>query len=143
MWRRGFNELTQLAPLRRRRAARAAICIVLLQISPAGAISGTLSGATAAAALKQNWNCQRIEKAIANLAAEMLSAKERAEKEQEQMAPTLERLLARLSGPSGAGNAALAESQEARRDADQLNDLLGEKGCATSDIGVDAPAFLK
>lgn len=73
----------------------------------------------------------------------MQSAKERAEKEQQQMAPTLERLLARLSGPPGAGNAALAEFQEARRDADQLNDLMGEKGCAKYDIGVDAPALLK
>ena len=38
--------------------------------------------------------------------------KERAEKEQEQLAKTLERMFARLSGPPGAGNAALAEFQQ-------------------------------
>ena len=69
--------------------------------------------------------------------------KERAEKEEEQLAQTLKRMFARLSGPPGAGNAALAEFQETHRDADQLNDLLREKGCTTYAIGVDDPAFLK
>lgn len=59
------------------------------------------------------------------------------------MPQTLARMAARLSGPPGAGNAALTEFQEARSDADQLNDLLREKGCATYPISVDAPAFLK
>jgi hypothetical protein len=82
------------------------------------------------------------EQAIANLIIAMEATKVRAEKEEEQMAQTLERMFARLSGPPGAGNAALAEFQETRRDADQLNDLLKEKGCATYSIGVDDPAFL-
>jgi hypothetical protein len=101
------------------------------------------SGATATAARKQNWNCQRIEPAIAKLLTGMRATKERAEKEQEQTAQTLERMFARLSGPPGAGNAALAEFQEARDDVDQLNNLLREKGCATYPIGVDAPSFLR
>jgi hypothetical protein len=73
----------------------------------------------------------------------MQAAKKQAEAEEEQMAPTLARLFARLSGPPGAGNAALAKFEEARRDADQLNDLLGEKGCARSTIDIEAPAFLQ
>ena len=73
----------------------------------------------------------------------MQSAKARAEAEQEQMPQTLARMVARLSGPSGAGNAALAEFQELRSEADQLNNLLREKGCAAQHISVDAPAFLK
>jgi hypothetical protein len=107
------------------------------------ASSATLSGRTATAARKQNWNCRRIERAIANLAEAMLAAKARAELEEEQLAPTLARTLARVSGPPGAGNAALVEFQELRSDADQLNDLLSEKGCATFSISVDPPAFLK
>ena len=73
----------------------------------------------------------------------MRATKERAEKEQDQPARTLEQMLARASGPRGTGNAALDEFQEARSDIDQLNDLLREKGCAIYPIGVDAPAFLK
>jgi hypothetical protein len=102
-----------------------------------------LSGATATAARKQNWGCQRIEPAIAKLLTGMRATKERAEKEQEQPANTIERMFARASGPPGTGNAALDEFQEARSDIDQLNDLLREKGCATYPIGVDVPAFLK
>ena len=147
----------QHGQLRRRRAARAPMCIILSlsclpscaepQIRPAGATSTTspssgLSGATVRAARKQAWGCQQIEQAIANLIIAMEATKVRAEKEEEQMAQTLERMFARLSGPPGAGNAALAEFQETRRDADQLNDLLREKGCATYSIGVDDPAFL-
>jgi hypothetical protein len=100
-------------------------------------------GATATAARTQKWDCLRIERAIAKLLTGMQATKERAEKEQEQPAQTLERMFARLSGPPGAGNAALAEFQKARSDVDQLNDLLREKGCATYPVGVDAPAFLK
>jgi hypothetical protein len=147
----------QHGPLRRRRAARAPMCIILSlsclpscaepQIRPAGATSTTspssgLAGATARVARKQDWGCQQIDQAIANLIIAMEATKVRAEKEEEQMAQTLERMFARLSGPPGAGNAALAEFQETRRDADQLNDLLREKGCATYSIGVDDPAFL-
>ena len=95
------------------------------------------------AARKQNWDCERIERAIAKLLTGMRATKERAEKEQEQPAQTLERMFARNSGPPGAGNAALAEFEEARSDIDKLNVLLREKGCATYPIGVDAPAFLK
>jgi hypothetical protein len=102
-----------------------------------------LAGPTATLARKQNWYCRRIERAIASLAEAMLSVKARAELEEEQLAPTLARMFARVSGPPGAGNAALAEFQELRSDADQLNDLLREKGCATYPIWVDAPAFLK
>ena len=139
--------------------ALAAICVILSlsclvsctgpQIPPASALSATLPSsaglaeATATVARKQNWDCQRIKRAIANLVAAMQAAKARAEAEQEQMAQTLALLFERLSGPPGAGNAALAEFQDARRDADQLNDLLGEKGCATYHIGVDAPTFLR
>ena len=107
------------------------------------ASSGPGLSATATAARAQKWNCPRIERTIANLLPQMQATKERAEKEQEQTAQTLERMFARFSGPLGAGNAALAEFQKARGDVDQLNDLLGEKGCATYPIGVDAPAFLK
>jgi hypothetical protein len=73
----------------------------------------------------------------------MQATKKRAEEEEEQMAQTLDRMFARLSGPPGAGNAALADLRETRRDADELNDLLREKGCATYVIDVDDPAFLK
>jgi hypothetical protein len=100
-------------------------------------------GPTATAARKQNWDCKRIEPAIAKLLTGMRATKERAEKEQEQPANTIERMFARASGPPGTGNAALDEFQEARSDIDQLNDLLREKGCATYPIGVDVPAFLK
>lgn len=146
-------------PVRRRRTARAPICIILslsclpscaeTQTGPAGAISATspsgagLAGATAREARKQNWGCDKIKGAIAALIPTLAAAKERAEKEEEKMAPTLERLFARLSGPPGDGNAALVEFRETRRDTDQLNDLLREKGCATYVIGVDDPAFLK
>ena len=98
-------------------------------------------GPTATLARKQNWYCRRIERAIACLAEAMLSAKARAELEEEQLAPTLARMFARVSGPPGAGNAALTEFLELRSDADQLNDLLREKGCATYPVSVDAPAF--
>lgn len=107
------------------------------------ASSGARLGATAKAARAQKWNCPRIEKTIENLIPTMQTTKQRAEKEQEQAAPTLERMFARVSGPLGAGNTALAEFQKARDDVDQLNDLLGEKGCKTYPVGVDAPAFLK
>jgi hypothetical protein len=72
----------------------------------------------------------------------MRSAKARAETEQEQVPPTLARMIARLTGPPGAGNAALPEFQTIRSDASQLNDLLKEKGCAEYRIDVKAPAFL-
>ncbi len=116
---------------------------------PTGAISATspsgagLAGPTTRVAREQNWGCQRIERAIANLIAAMTVTKERAEKEEEQMAQTLERMFARFSGPSGAGNAALAELRELRRDADELNGLLRGKGCASYVIDVDDPAFLE
>src|SRR5688572_4758654 len=129
----------QHAPLRpRRAAARAPVCFILSlsclpscaepQIRPAGAMSATpsgagLAGATVSVARQQNWGCQQIERAIANLITAMEATKERAEKEEGQMAQTLERMFARLSGPPGAGNAALAELRETRRDAEQLNDL--------------------
>jgi hypothetical protein len=101
------------------------------------------AGHTAAAARKQNWSCQRIERAIGDLMEQMRLAKARAEEEEEQLAPTLARMLARLSGPPGAGNAALAEFKELRSDADQLNDLLREKGCPSVTIDVEPPAFLQ
>jgi hypothetical protein len=104
---------------------------------------GRSAGATATLARKQNWYCRRIERAIASLTEAMLSAKARAELEEDHLAPTLARMFARASGPPGAGNAALAEFRELRSDADQLNDLLREKGCATYPIWVEAPAFLK
>ena len=115
----------------------------------AAAVSATLApgarlaGPTATLARKQNWYCGRVERAISSLAEAMLSVKARADLEVEKLAPTLARMFARVSGPPGAGNAALAELQELRSDADQLNDLLREKGCATYPIWVDAPAFLK
>jgi hypothetical protein len=108
----------------------------------AGALSGAdVAGANATAARKQSWNCGRIQQAIKNLIAAMQEAKARAEKHEEQAAPTLLQMLARMSGPPGAGNPVLAEFQSARRDADQLNDLLREKGCATHPIGVAPPDF--
>lgn len=111
---------------------------------PATPLGGTgVAGATATQARRQNWNCQWIEQAIASLVAEMQAAKTLAEKEEEQLATTLARLLARISGPPGAGNGALVKFEEARREADQLNDLLGEKGCARYVIGVEAPAFMR
>jgi hypothetical protein len=113
------------------------------EVSVTSATGGRLAGPTATAARKQNWYCRRIERAIAGLAEAMRAAKARAEMEEEQLSPTLARMFARVSGPPGAGNAALVEFQELRSDADQLNELLGEKGCAKYDIGVDAPAFLK
>jgi hypothetical protein len=115
----------------------------------AAAVSSTLApgarlaGPTVTLARKQNWYCGRIERAIASLAEAMLAAKTRAELEEQKLAPTLARTFARVSGPPGAGNAALAEFQDLRSDADQLNDLLREKGCATFPIWVDAPEFLK
>jgi hypothetical protein len=141
------------------RRTRARLCIVIClscltscagqQFPPAGTISSrALSGAdvagtTVTAARKQNWNCQRIEQAIKNLIAAMHEAKARAEKHQEQAAPTLLQMLARMSGPPGAGNPALGDFQKARRDADQLNDLLRERGCATRSIVVAPPRFSK
>lgn len=101
------------------------------------------AAATATAARKQNWDCQRIKRGIESLITAMQSAKERAEKEQELMAPTLARVFARVSGSPGAGNAALGEFRKLHGDADQLNGLLREKGCAQHTIGVDAPAFSK
>lgn len=141
------------------RGTRACLCVVIClscltnctgqQLPPAGTVSsGALSGAdvagaTVTAARKQSWNCQRIEQTIKNLIAAMQEAKARAEKHQEQVAPTLLQMLARISGPPGAGNPALVEFQRARRDADQLNDLLREKGCATHPIGITPPQFSK
>lgn len=112
-------------------------------VSATLALGARVAGPTATLARKQNWYCGRIERAIASLAEAMLAAKARAELEEEQLAPTLARTFARVSGPPGSGNSALAELQELRSDADQLNDLLREKGCATFPIWVDAPEFLK
>lgn len=118
-------------------------------IAPLSAVSATLpsdagvSGPTAREARKQNWDCRRIQGAISNLVEPLQSAKARAQKEEEQMPKTFARLVARLSGPPGAGNAALAEFQQARSDADQLNEMLRKKECPTFPIGVEAPAFLK
>lgn len=141
------------------RRTRARLCIAIclscltncsgLQLQPADMISPEASsdtdvaGATVTAARKQNWNCQRIEQAIKNLIAAMHEAKVRAEKHQEQVAPTLVQMLARMSGPPGAGNPALGDFQRARRDSDQLNDLLRERGCATHSIAVAPPRFSK
>jgi hypothetical protein len=91
----------------------------------------------------QDCKCPRIRQTIVNLIPAMQATKARAEAEQAQTAPTLTRMVARFSGPPGAGNTALAAFQKAYRDAEQLNDLLREKGCATVPVGVDAPAFLK
>lgn len=137
----------------------APICIVLFALCPLGcteaeiragnALPGALpdgpglSGPTATAARKQNWDCRRIESAISNLVESMRSAKTRAEKDEEQTPQTLAHLVARLSGPPGAGNAALAEFTELRSDADQLNDLLKERRCAKHKIDVEAPTFLQ
>lgn len=156
---RGMSAAGPYRPLAAAQWACTPLCIILTasclpscteaQVWTADATSATLrsgaalSGPTATAARKQNWDCRRIERAIANLIEPLESAKARAEKEEEQMAQTLARMLARLSGPPGAGNAALTEFQELRGDADQLNDLLREMGCATHPISVDAPAFLK
>lgn len=138
---------------------RASICIVPFALCPLGcteaeiragnALPGALpdapalSGPTAAAARKQNWDCRRIESAISNLVESMRSAKARAEKDEEQAPQTLAHLVARLTGPPGAGNAAVAEFTELRSDADQLNDLLKEKRCARYKIDVEAPTFLQ
>ena len=142
----------------RGRTAMAPLCVILAllclarcagpQTQPAVANSATVSrGAGSSAAVdlarKQDWNCPRIRQTIANLIPEIQAAKARAEHEQAQTAQTLARMAARFASPPGAGNAALAAFQKAHRDADQLNDLLREKVCATVPIGVDAPAFLK
>jgi hypothetical protein len=110
-----------------------------------GASPSTVSAPsqTAAAARKQNWNCRRIERAVANLFDASQSAKARAEREEEQLPQTMARMIARLSGPPGAGNAALADFEETRRQADELNHLLREKGCATYEIDAGEPAFLQ
>lgn len=99
--------------------------------------------ATAAVARRQNWNCKRIEREIADLVGPMRAAMLRAEKEEEQLPQTLARTAARFSGPPGAGNAAFAEFTELRNDADQLNDLLREKRCAGYTIDIGLPAFLR
>jgi hypothetical protein len=112
------------------------------EVSVTSATSGRLPGPTATVARKQNWYCRRIERAIAELTEAMRSAKARAEREEEQMSPTLARMFARVSGPPGAGNAAVAEFQELRSDADQLNELLTDKGCTRYTIDVEPPAFL-
>lgn len=164
MRRRGFSAVaaphvgTKAMREQGRAGLACAVCAVLsvlcvpncteAQLRGAAASATPASGArpagpTATLARKQNWYCRRIERAIASLAEAMLLAKARAELEEEQLASTLARMFARVSGPPGAGNAALVEFQELRSDADQLNDLLREKGCATTPIWVDAPAFLK
>ena len=138
----------------RRRSVCASVCCLALCLTSGtqshalaaevtAATGGRLPGPTATAARKQDWYCRRIERAIAELTEAMRSAKARAEMEEEQMSPTLARMFARVSGPPGAGNAALAEFQELRSDADQLNELLGEKGCTRYTIDVEPPAFLQ
>lgn len=102
-----------------------------------------MSGPTASVARQQNWNCQRIARAIDTLVQTMQSAKARAEREEERMPQTIVRAYERIVGPRGAGNAALIEFHEARSDAGQLSALLGEKGCARHKINVQAPAFLQ
>ena len=101
------------------------------------------SGPTAAAARKHNWGCQRIERAITGLVEPMRSARARAEKEEQQIPPTLARLAARVSRRPGAGNAALAEFQDISRDAVELSSLFKEKGCAGTTVDVEVPAFLQ
>jgi hypothetical protein len=103
--------------------------------------SSPVAAPTAAAARKQNWNCQRIEREMADLGEAMRLAKTRAEIEQEQLAPTLARMVERFSGPPGAGNGAFGDFEAMRGDVDQLNGLLQDKGCATVDVGVEAPAL--
>lgn len=98
-------------------------------------------GPTAAAAREENWDCRRIERAISNLVEPMQAAKERAEKEEEQMPQTLARMFESLSGPPGAGNAAFTEFTELRADADQLNDLLKEKRCGRYSIDIGVPTL--
>jgi hypothetical protein len=105
--------------------------------------TASVPGATAEVARKQNWNGQRIERAIANLFDDAQAAKARAEKEQEQLPQTMARMIARLSGPPGAGNAALADFEETRSKAGELNHLLREKGCASYEIDAGKPAFLR
>ncbi len=136
-----------------RAGARALLCVICLSCltnctgrqlpSAVSSAAPSVAGATATAARKQRWNCERIERAINNLIAAMQEAKARAEKHQEQVAPTLSQMLARISGPPGAGNPALAEFQKAHRDAEQLNDLLSERGCATRSVAVAPPRFSK
>jgi hypothetical protein len=151
--------MRNLSSLPSRRGTRACFCVLIClswltsctgrQLPPASTVSSgaligaDLAGATATVARKQRWNCQRIQQAIKNLIAAMQEAKARAEKHEEQAAPTLLQMLARMSGPPGAGNPALGEFQKARRDADQLNDLLRVMGCATHPIGVAPPRFSK
>ena len=117
------------------------------KIHPVNAVLGAspspdVPGPTAMAARKQNWGCPRIESAITSRIESMRSAKARAETEQGQVPPTLARMVARRTGPPGAGNAALTEFRKMRSDASQLNDLLKEKGCARYKIDVEAPTFL-
>jgi hypothetical protein len=84
-----------------------------------------------------------IERALASLMEPMRSAKQRAETEQEQLPPTIARMAARLSGSPGSGNAAYAEYQKLHSDAEQLNDLLREKGCASYRIDGEAAPSLQ
>jgi hypothetical protein len=112
-------------------------------VSRPSSIGAPAAGVTTTAARNHNWGCQRIAREIADLAETIRTAKARAEAEQEEFAPTLDRTWARLSGPPGVGNAAFGDYETARKDADQLNDMLREKGCATFDVGVEAPAFLE
>lgn len=119
------------------------------QLPPAASSSQTPpSGAnslapTASQARRQNWHCERIERATASLEETMRIAKARAEHEQAALPATIARAFDRMVGPPGAGNAALLEFREVHRDADQLNALLSEKGCAQHRIDVEAPAFLR
>lgn len=137
------------------RALLRVICLSCLanctgpQLPPAGAVSSRapsdadVAVATFTAARKQRWNCEQIERAISNLIAAMQEAKARAEAYEQQVAPTLSQMFARMSGPPGAGNPALAEFQRAHRDAEQLNNLLRDKGCATHAITVAPPRLSK
>jgi len=59
------------------------------------------------------------------------------------MPRTIARAGQRIFGAPGAGNAALVEFREALSDADQLNALLSEHGCAQHRIDVPEPAFLR
>ncbi len=141
-----------------RQRERAFVCVALSaacvlgcsdpQMSIGSVASATLphhanpASATAAVARRQNWNCRRIEREIADLVAPMRTAMSRAEEEEARMPQTLARTVARLSGPPGAGNAAFADFTELRNDADRLNDLLKEKKCAGYVIDVGLPAFV-
>lgn len=100
-----------------------------------------MPASTATEAQRQNWKCQRIERAITDLVEPMRAALVRTEKEEEQMPQTLVRTMERLSGPPGAGNAAFAEFTELRNDADRLNDLLRRKRCAEYRVDIGEPAF--